>query len=223
MMKVSKELCEFTGAIIGDGNLWTDGSRYRVEIAGDTRLDLTYFLHLSKIAYNLFKKHPYKFRVKGNQLYFRLQSKYAFNILNKGLGIFAGRGKSRTVIIPKSIIKKGWRYSKWALRGIMDTDGTLFFSRKTYKKAIYPSIEIRTFSRNLGIQVNGLLWRNGFRSHLRGNEDRGYSIGIYGETMLRKWVREIGFSNQRHGYKYLAHKAILAESAAVAQPGRASR
>jgi hypothetical protein len=47
LTEISRELCEFVGAIIGNGNLWTDGSRFRVEVTGDPNLDLSYFAYLS--------------------------------------------------------------------------------------------------------------------------------------------------------------------------------
>ena len=131
-------------------------------------------------------------------MYFRLQSKYAFDTLNKNLGIFAGRGKARNVKIPNTIIEKGWKYTKWVLRGIMDTDGTLFFSNKTYKVKIYPTIEIKTFSKDLASQINDLLKQKGFRAKMRGKQERGFDVALYGYNMLYKWINEIGFSNERH-------------------------
>lgn len=220
MTKIDNKLCEFVGAIIGDGNIWTDGSRFRVELTGDPTLDKHYFEYLSKVAFELFGKKPYTLKIRQRGLRFRLQHKPAFDTL-VGLGMKAGY-KARNVVIPKPIIKKGWTHIKYTIRGIMDTDGTVFFSKKTYSEAIYPSLEIRTYSRRLGIQINRLLKQNGFRSHFRGNEIRGYCVGIYGIAMVKKWVNDIGFSNDRHVYKYLAHKTILTESAAVTQPGRVS-
>jgi hypothetical protein len=124
------ELCEFVGAIIGNGNLWTDSLRYRVELTGDPKLDKEYFDYLSAIAELLFKKKPYVMRIRQRGLRWRLQSKNAYSIL-RDLGLPAGKGKSHRVEIPEAIIQKGWDYTKWTLRGIMDTDGTLFFSKKT--------------------------------------------------------------------------------------------
>jgi len=55
-LKITYALCEFTGAVIGDGNLWTDGSRYRIELTGDPELDRTYYEYLSQIAFKIFWK-----------------------------------------------------------------------------------------------------------------------------------------------------------------------
>jgi hypothetical protein len=70
--KISPMLCEFVGAIIGNGNLWTDGSRYRVELTGDPKLDLEYFNYLSSISKSLFAKKPYALRIHERGLRLRL-------------------------------------------------------------------------------------------------------------------------------------------------------
>jgi LAGLIDADG-like domain len=204
-------MCEFVGAIIGDGNLWTDNSRYRVELTGDPKLDRSYFEHLSKLAVGLFDKEPYDLKVRQKGLRFRLQSKVAFEQIT-GLGIIAGNGKARNVTIPKVITARGWNYVKWTLRGIFDTDGTLFLSKKTYGTAIYPTLEIRTYSKELGKQIDYLLKERGFRSRLRGDDRLGFHIGLYGFEMLQKWSHEIGFSNPRHINKYLSSRDKLAET-----------
>jgi LAGLIDADG-like domain len=140
-----------------------------------------------------------------------LQSKAAFEQI-ADLGVICGNGKARNATIPDAIIAKGWNYVRFTLRGIFDTDGTFFLSRKTYKTAIYPTLEIRTYSKKLGIQIDGLLKERGFRSRLRGNEKLGYHVGLYGFDMLQKWAGEIGFSNGRHINKYLLSRSKLAET-----------
>jgi len=195
------------GAVIDDGNLWTDGSRYRIELTGDPRLDWEYYHYLLDKVFHLFGKRPYPLRIRRKGLRFRLQSKHAFQALTK-LGIPVGEGKAHKVEIPKQILEKEWSYAKWTIRGIMDTDGTLFFSKKTYKLPIYPTLEIRTYSRNLASQITEILRQNGFRARPRGNEERGFHVALYGVKMLEKWIKEIGFSNSRHTNRLRASKSL---------------
>ncbi|MDE1868919.1 MAG: hypothetical protein KGH60_03070 [Candidatus Micrarchaeota archaeon] len=214
-MEITEELCEVVGTVIGDGNLWTDGKRYRVDMTGHPDLDMDYFKHLSSRFYTLFGKMPYAIHVrehkKGRWLHMRLQHKVAFDTF-VGLGIHAGYGKAKHVAIPKRILKAGWRYSKYTLRGIMDTDGTVFFSKKTYKAAIYPTLEIGTISKGLSAQINGLLLEHGFRARARvfqrGRYNPEYKTALYGYGMLKKWMDEIGFSNNRHINKLVSHNLI---------------
>jgi hypothetical protein len=211
-LTITQELCELVGAIIGDGNLWTDGSRYRIELTGDPSLDWAYFVHLSKIAFALFGKRPYDLKKRQNGVRLRLQSKDAFRVF-ADLGIHAGR-KSLSVRIPTQILDKGWTYVKWTLRGIMDTDGTLFFSKKTYRFPLYPTLEIRTHSRLLASQITDVLRNRNFRPRPRGNEKRGYHVALYGKRMLEKWVKEIGFSNPRHLSRLKEHKNLYGKAIA---------
>jgi len=208
IIEISPELCELAGAIIGNGNLWTDGSRYRVEMTGHPQLDKPYFEHLSAVAYSLFKKKPYPLLVRQRGLRLRLQSKAAYSLLSE-LGLPAGKGKSHKVTIPDMILQKGWDFAKWTMRGIMDTDGTLFFSKKTYDKPIYPTIEIRTCSKMLANQMTTILQQNGFRARLRGNKTEGYHVALYGPKMLECWMKEIGFSNPKHINKIQARKTFI--------------
>lgn len=91
----------------------------------------------------------------------------------------------------------------------MDTDGTLFFSKKTYSCPIYPAIELRTYNEKLAKQLETLLLQNGFRARLRGKEKEGYHVALYGAEMLRRWINEIGFSNPRHANKILRQKTFI--------------
>jgi hypothetical protein len=88
----------------------------------------------------------------------------------------------------------------------MDTDGTLFFSSKTYKKPIYPTIELRTCNRKLADQMKDLLLHQNFRARMRGNEKEGFHVALYGTSMLEKWTAEIGFSNPKHINKLVFRK-----------------
>jgi hypothetical protein len=205
VMEISSELCEFVGAIIGNGNLWTDGSRYRVELTGTPTLDREYFGYLSTIANKLFKKEPYPMQVRQRGLRWRLQSKAAYFLLTE-IGLPAGKGKSHKVAIPEFILQKEWNLTKWTIRGIMDTDGTLFFSKKTYSKQIYPIIELRTCSPKLADQLDKLLSRHDFRVRTRGNKKEGFHVALYGTAMLKKWITEIGFSNLKHTNKLALRK-----------------
>ncbi len=188
--------------------MWTDGSRYRVEITGHPKLDKPYFEYLSTIAYPLFKKKPYPLLVRQRGLRWRLQSKAAYSSLLE-LGLPAGKGKSHKVTIPDMITQKGWAFAKWTIRGIIDTDGTLFFSKKTYNNPIYPTIEIRTCSKTLADQMTTILQQNGFRARLRGNKTEGYHVALYGSKMLKRCMKEIGFSNPKHINKIQARKTFI--------------
>ncbi len=191
--------------------MWTDGSRYRVELVGHPHLDYAYLTYLSKRAYALFGKQPYPLTIHSGSLRFRLQKKEAFDYL-VSLGLPSGAGKAKVVTIPQPIIDRGWRYTKLTIRGIFDTDGTVFFSKKTYKEAIYPTIEITTISKGLAYQLADLLTSRGFRARLRAWKNPKYNveytIAVYGKKMLDLWFKEIGSSNDKHKDKVKKYKSL---------------
>ncbi len=197
--EIRPELCELVGAIIGNGNLWTDGSRFRIDLTGHPEFDKSYFEYLRQLMQRLFGKDPYPLRIRQRGLRLRLQSKTAYELLLT-LGIPQGSGKSHKVTIPDQIAQD-WELAKWAIRGIVDTDGTVFFSTKTYDSPIYPTIEIRTCSKKLADQIETLLEQKNFRARTRGNDKEGFHVALYGKEMLRKWSAEIGFSNSKHTNK----------------------
>jgi hypothetical protein len=83
----------------------------------------------------------------------------------------------------------------------MDTDGTIFFSKKTYAQPIYPTIELRTCSEKLAKQMQMLFTVNDFSARMRGNQKEGFHVALYGTKMLAKWMEVIGFSNPKHSNK----------------------
>ena len=211
-MELNESLAELTGVVIGDGNLWTDGkSHYRVCINGDPRLDKEYFSFLSKIIETEFDRKAW-LQVRPHELVLNTSSKKVFDFLTRELGIPHGAGKGKKVTIPAKILSSNWSILSRCIRGIADTDGSLFFAKKKGYRDDYPSIEISTTSRKLAENLKEILelkaFRIGFRKQVRkkwGWNTR-YIISLYGDRMLEKWMKEIGFSNPRYMQKYSTWK-----------------
>lgn len=210
-MEITEELCELVGAILGDGDIWTDGSRSRIEMTGNPYLDKEYFKHLASLEENIFGKKPSDIVVRSGALRLYLRHKPAFLVL-RDLGLHIGKGKALNAMIPKQIMEKGWKYVRNVIRGVADTDGTVFFSKKTYTEAIYPTLEISTISTFLATQINDQLQSQGFRVRTRvfqkGQYYPEHKVALYGHEMLMKWINEIGFSNSRHINKLISHNLI---------------
>jgi hypothetical protein len=86
------------------------------------------------------------------------------------------------------------------LRGILDTDGSIFTADKPGFPN-YPSIEITTSSPKLAEQIRKVLINRGFhvaniwqyKSKL--SKRVTYKVPLNGKANLRKWLAEIGVSN----------------------------
>ena len=203
-MKINNKIAELIGVIIGDGCIRykPQSSQYYIEIVGDQNNEREYFEYLSKIFIEeLNLKSFVKIRERGLRL--KIYSKKFVEHLVHKLKLPCNKDKCQHIFIP-SIIFNDENLLKHCLRGIMDTDGSLFFANKGYRKD-YPTIEISTISHKLAQQLKETLstrFRLGFRNYKQGRFQRIYRVSLNGEKMVEKWHQEIGFSNPRNLNKY---------------------
>ena len=196
-------LYEFIGVIIGDGYMRyrPDQRVYQIEIAGNVDEDYVYFLKIAAFIQKLTGKKPTireKIETNGRSLRLEISNKEFIKKLIE-MGLPTGK-KTFTISIPLNLT--GWEYSKHILRGIFETDGCIYFSKsKKGKYPTYPRIEIKTSSNRLLSQIISLLKERGFRTYCK-KSNKTHSITISGEEMLQKWIKEIGFSNERNISKY---------------------
>ena len=198
MFKMSENLAELIGIIIGDGNIYYNPNlrKYYFEITGDPKLEKEYFNYILILVYNILNKRP-KVRVGGSGLRLRVYSKDFVEFLINIVKLPHGKIKGKTVKIPKCI--NNWGLLRCCIRGITDTDGSLFFSKKG-NNLKYPSIEITTISKDLAFQIREIL-KNKYRIRLRKfskeNINDKYVVSVNGNIMVNKWIKGIGFSNER--------------------------
>lgn len=196
--QISKDLAEFIGIIIGDGYIYHKTNHYVIGIVGSPKTDAGYFLKIQKLIFNLFNlQAKFKKRERGLRLVFN--SKGIFYFLTKTLNLPYGKGKGSQIQIPKEFCQNK-EFVSHTLRGIFDTDGTIFTSNKK-GVPLYPCIELTTTSLNLAEQVKKLLIKKGFRvagvrkykykhSKLISNK-----VSLYGQNNMTQWSQNIGFSN----------------------------
>ncbi len=180
---------EFYGIMIGDGSLYhSKNCKYFFSIAEG---DYEYTLHISRLIEKIIGKRPkIKYRSKAYRIEFK--SKQLFNIF-KQLGFPTGK-KSSIITIPRELVKN--EYVNMLIRGIFDTDGTIFYTRKPGIEE-YPTIEITSKSVALLYQVKSILVRNyGINSHIR-KSDKACKLAVYGVTQVSKWIKYISSSHKR--------------------------
>ena len=131
---------------------------------------------------------------------------YSKKLAEKIMSYGITTNKTFTVTISNEFLS--WEKSKFVIKGIFETDGSLYFSKsKKIDYPSYPRLEIKTASINLAHQLIELLTKAGFSVQ---NHQNGSTRVIYlsGEKMLEKWVNEIGFSSLKNKTKYLIWKEL---------------
>lgn len=182
---------ELIGATLGDGNIY-DKRPYYVEYTGDPVKDRYYFRNvLLPIVIDETGKNPRLF-VRDLGLRFRIFCKDFVEWL-KSMGIPAGEAKGMAkapefVTSNKSLMKR-------CVRGVHDTDGSVYFDMRPAYKRPYPRIELHMKNIKLVSQVSEFFGDVGItHSYVRSKN----SLETSGEDALRDFLREVGFSNLHH-------------------------
>lgn len=198
MLEVSKEECELIGALMGDGHISTKCGKYIIGFTGDKITDREYFQYLEQLIFVVWGKKV-KAKITKNAVRIKFDSKQIVERITNFFGIPANKGKGQKVVIPPKIYSN-WDLAKNTLRGLFDTDGSIFVADKPGSPQ-YPSIELTTTSKNLARQVKALLSERGYRvANIWGycsklSKLTAYKVPLNGRKNLGNWLREIGFSN----------------------------
>ena len=189
---------ELIGAIIGDGYIYTNKGKYVVGMTGHPITDKDYFDYLRKSIATVWNKEP-QIRERQGGLRLRFNSKQVVERLTNQFRLPSGKGKGEMVCLPEAILKDDILLSA-CLRGVFDTDGSVFTASKPGSPK-YPSIEITTTSKKLAEQIKKVLETKGFRVaniwqyKSKFSRRPAYKVPLNGWKNLERWVETIGMSN----------------------------
>jgi|GEM_PF-353688 len=189
---LSEELAEEIGLHIGDGTL--SKTRNYFALRGYSRDEYEYYTgHISKLYRSIYNFKP-KIFSRGSICGFEKCSKPIFMFKTKILGLPYGK-KSHIVDIPK-IIKESRNEKIIAacIRGILDSDGCIWFS----ENGAYPRIDISSKSKSLIRSIGFYLEKMGFQPNLYYDDTK---IVLYGKLMLDMWMEKIGTNHPKHNAK----------------------
>ncbi len=199
--KLTPELAEETGIHVGDGSMNVYKRNMHYYTVACHKIDDREYMEefILPLIKKLYGKTP-KPRFWSQGTYgFRICSKDIIKFKNEVLGL--PLGKKIGVCIPNQILKEE-KLVKSFLRGFVDTDGciTCFMANK---KTVYPRIQMSNISIKLMNQIYLCLKKMGFRVSkwkiiYREEWNDAVIISINGYEMVRKWKKEIGFSNPKH-------------------------
>jgi hypothetical protein len=200
---VSDKFAYFLGVLLGDGSVGTP-ERPTIYIVGNLVDERGFYDHmLIPLITELFSIHPYRYVRKGKNAYaVHFKSRRLVEYLVSEVGFPGSQGPK---FLPSTIRSLGDHGKCSFIRGLFDSDGSLIFSKKTYQRSQYPTIEIKTVSHHLGRSVKDLLVAIGFRAALNRSAE-SWVVRLNGLTMLEMWMNKIGSRNVKHLTKYLVWK-----------------
>ena len=184
-------MAELIGAMLGDGNVY-DKRPYYVEFTGDPVKDHYYFTHvLLPLVKGETGKNPRLF-VRDRGLRFRIYKK-SFVEWIKQVGIPAGEAKG-TAEAPFFITSSA-NMMRRCVRGVHDTDGSVYFDMRSAYRTPYPRVELHMKNVGLVRQVSEFFEDVGIpHSYVKTKN----SIQTSGVEALSKFLGKVGFSNIHH-------------------------
>lgn len=192
----SHALAEFMGIVLGDGGI---NNEHQIVITLHKDHDADYGLYVAELIKKLFTVSPkiYTYRAlrRRNVIGVTLSSVAAVEMIQK-LGYIKGNKVKNQITVPLWI-KNNPLFSRWCLRGLMDTDGGIFCHGHVAGGKHYVNIGLSFSNKSIPLLnfVHNTLSSCGFTP--KAGTDKK-SINIYRENEVYKYVHLIGFSNPYH-------------------------
>ena len=213
--KLSPLLAEDIGFHLGDGYLGdysteANPHKYEISYSGHKIYDYPYYIEtLFKRKLELFGICPKLFVSKTqNSIIAKNLSKAIVFFYRDVIGISCGN-KINACVPP--MIKNSSRNIKISfIRGLFDADSCLTFKKKHKNVNYYPCIELTSINDDIFNTIKSFLLEFGFTFTTSIKSPEKYKrlkylqhcIDINGKTNLDRWMRLIGFNNQKQLFKY---------------------
>jgi intein/homing endonuclease len=194
----SSLLAEFIGIMLGDGHI----DRYQITVSMSNKVDRGYGRFVSKLIEKLFGIATVA-KVRKNTLIIIAGSKNLIDYLI-GCGLKEGDKINQQIDIPKWIFKHR-RFIKACLRGLIDTDGGIYFHNHTTKGIKYRHIGLCFTSNSLPLlkSARKIFLTLGF--DIKCNSKN--RLFLYGKEEVRKYLKLVGTNNPKHLTRFKSYKA----------------
>jgi len=186
-------LAEFIGIMLGDGSI----NKNQAKVTLSSKTDRGYAYFIQRIIKKLFNiKSPIAFRAK-NTIEIMIYSRNAVDFLVQ-CGLKTGNKVSNQIDVPRWIFNKG-SFIKACLRGLIDTDGGIYFHDHVTKGIKYKNIGLCFTNRSLPLlnSANQMFLMLG----LSAKSDKIRHVSLYGISNLDKYMSIIGSNNIKNKKK----------------------
>ncbi len=188
--KYSVNLAEVIGAFVGDGHV----GLYQASIVTNSETDLAHAQYLQALIQKVFGvSATLSYRKDCRACIIRISSKQACDIL-EALGMPRGNKLEKGLTIPNWIDADA-RFKSAFVRGLFDTDGTVYLDRHIVKGKEYASncIAITSASKALCDSVYEFFAENGYTPTRWGR-----NVRLRRKSDVQRFMREIGSRNPKH-------------------------
>lgn len=198
-IKIPKEdsgLAEFMGIMAGDGTV----APYHISITLNSDDDKDYARHVSFLVKKLFGVTPSIYKKRSSKAIDVSLSRKEASLFCQKKGLPLGdkvRGKIR---VP-DFVKNKKTFQRRYLKGLFDTDGSLFLHRYKSKKKVYerPVVSITNVYKPFLIEIYDILKKDGFSVRITKNQKE---LRIESKKDILRFFSEIGSNNQRKLKKF---------------------
>ena len=191
----SDELAEFIGIMLGDGGM----SAYQLSVTLHSVDDLEYGKFVQKFMYTLFGAKPSVYYRKDAQAHSVVLARKKVVEYLCSLGLVIGNKVDQKIKIPKWILENE-KYSLACLRGLMDTDGSVYLHKYKVnnKQYQYKKLCFSSASAPLRKDVQFILHRFGSAATCRGTNVRVDAI-----SDVKRYLEVVGTHNPKHLKRYI--------------------
>lgn len=190
----NQDLAEFFGIVLGDGSI----TQRQVIITLNRRDDKEYAHYVSGLTKKIFGIAP-SFYNQGSVWDLSISRTELVKFLVEN-GLSVGNKVKQQVGVPEWI-QTNDTLSKSCVRGLVDTDGSFYIEKHSYKNWVYHNCVINFTNRSIPLLefVETKLQKLGFNPKRRNR----YNVCLGKEEQVFRYFKEIGSSNPKHYDKYI--------------------
>jgi len=193
----SKELAEFVGIMMGDGGI----TKYQIKVSINREDDEEYGYFIENLIKKLFSVPVARHYCKDSlEMSLGVSRVELVKFCNRRLGLKIGNKLKQGLDIPMWI-KNNMEFQKSCLRGLIDTDGCLFYERHKIKNKIYSykRLNFTSYSSSLRRSVFSIFKKLNMSPRIRNNR----SVQIENNEEINQYFDIIGTHNPKHKRRFL--------------------
>lgn len=193
-LEENNQLAEMIGIILGDGNLYDDGRKYLLRVTSNRIEEEEFRKYTKNIMTQIFKINPKSYSKKNqNATDLVIQNKIIVkSLIEKGL--IPGNKVKNQVSVP-DWIKRKKEYTIACLRGIFDTDGSVYLRNTqksfglNFKNGSLPLvIDFKEMCESLGIETQKIPKPKTYHDPKTGKISKAYQVTIENKFQIAKFL-----------------------------------